>query len=730
VVAPLALLLVVAAAGTASAAPPRRSLGDGGWSWFADPRGVRYDGVHKRTYVGWVAQDGDIKVSAYDHDSALRTTALLHGKLQVDDHSNPALLVRPDRRLVVFYSSHVGREMHYRVSANPEDVSSWEPPQTLPTNTAGSRGYTYPSPVRLAAERKTYLFWRGGNFNPTYSTQADGDSSWSPAQNLIMVSGQRPYVKYDSNGTDTVSFAFTNAHPNEASDVNIYYAYYREGSVYRVDGSRIGSIGTPISPGQADKVYDTSSKAWVHDVAVDSAGRPVIVFAAFPSTSDHRYMYARWSGSDWVYHEITAAGGSISRDGKEPYYSAGITLDHEDPSTVYLSRDLNGIFEVETWRTADGGATWSSEAVTAASGANNYRPISPRGLIPFSGDMSVVWMRGTYESYIAYKTSITTLLETGGNHPPIADAERSPASGSAPLTVALDATPSSDPDGSVAAWSWDFGDGTPGSGARVSHTYATAGRYFPKLTVTDNAGSKDTFVTEVVVDPDPRPSASTEAASAITSNSATLHGTVNPHKLPTTYHFEYGTTTSYGSNTANTSAGSGNSALAATASVSGLAAATTYHYRLVATNAAGTSSGADRTLRTASVFPPSTPSTPLTPSPPPDTSAPVLSVSRRRVRLGAARRLRVRVKCGADEREHCRGMLRLYTGRRRLGLASAGFDIAPGRTARVRLRLSRRGARLLTRKGRLRILAIARARDSAGNLGEKRARFTLLTPRQ
>ena len=584
-------------AGTASAAPQRRSLGDGGWCWFADPRGVRYDGVHKRTYVGWVAQDGDIKITAYDHDSASRTTVLLEGKLQVDDHSNPALMVRPDGRLAVFYSSHNGNVMYYRVTTNPEDVSAWGPPQTLPTNTAGSYGYTYPNPLHLKAEGKTYLFWRGGNYNPTYSTLADGSPGWSPARNLITVAGQRPYVKYHSNGSDTINVAFTNAHPASAADVNIYYAHYRGGILYRANGTRIGSMGTPISPSQADKVYDTSYKAWVHDVAVDSSGRPVIVFAAFPSPSDHRYEYSRWDGKRWVTREITPAGGSISRDGKEPYYSGGITLDHEDPSTVYLSRDRGGVFEVETWRTADRGQTWSRSEVTAASSANNYRPISPRGLIPFSGDMSVVWMRGIYDSYVAYKTSITTLLETGGNHPPVADAERSPTKGPAPVTVDFDATTSSDPDGSVASWRWDFGDGSTGSGARVSHTYSEPGRYFPKLTAIDNGGSTDTYVTEVLVDPGSKPTASTGAASAITSTSATLNGTVNPRNQPTTYRFEYGTTTGYGATTPERSLPStADSSQPVSADVTGLSQGTTYHYRLVATNGMGSTAGADNTF--------------------------------------------------------------------------------------------------------------------------------------
>ena len=122
-------------------------------------------------------------------------------------------------------------------------------------------------------------------------------------------------------------------------------------------------------------------------MALDANGRPVIVFAAFPSTGDHRYMYARWTGSSWSTSQITAAGGSISLDGKEPYYSGGITLDHEDPSTVYLSRNVAGVFQVETWKTANGGAGWSKQDVSAPDTVNNVRPISPRGLIPFSGDL-------------------------------------------------------------------------------------------------------------------------------------------------------------------------------------------------------------------------------------------------------------------------------------------------------------------------------------------------------
>lgn len=597
-----ALAALAGVARPAHAAP--QTLGDGAWCWFADPRGVRYDGLHRRTYVGWVAEDGDIKVSAYDHDSITRTTVLLESRLQIDDHSNPALQVLADGRIRVFYSAHNGTTLYYRTTRSPEDVSSWEAPQTIPTNTSGTRGFTYPNPIRLGTERKSYLFWRGGNYNPTFSTQADGAATWSTAANLVLVSGQRPYIKYASNKTDRIGFAFTNAHPAAVSDVNIYYAYYRAGSLYRADGTRIGSLGQAISPSQASKVYDTASKAWVHDVALDAAGRPVVVFAAFASTSDHRYMYARWTGSRWSTSQITPAGGSISLDGKEPYYSGGLTLDHEDPSTVYLSRDVAGVFQVETWKTPDGGATWSKQDVTAPDAVNNLRPISPRGLIPFSGDLSVVWIRGIYNSYVDYKTSITTVLASGGNSAPVADAELAPRKGPAPQEVAFDATPSRDPDGSVVTWSWDFGDGTQGSGAQTSHVYTAPGRYFPTVTVTDDAGARDLFVAEVVVDPSAAPSASTGAASAISATEATLNATVNPRNQPTTYRFEYGLTAAYRSTTSGRQVSpTDNVSHAVSASLTGLAEGQTYHYRVVATNATGTTSGADRTFSTAPAAP-------------------------------------------------------------------------------------------------------------------------------
>jgi PKD repeat protein len=587
-----ALVCALAGAGSTDAAVP--PIGNGAWSWFGDPRAVTHTGAHTRTYTGWVDRDGDIMVSSFDHATRARVTAALAARFNRDDHANPSIHVRPDGRLVVFYSRHVGPAMHYRVSSRPEDVTSWEAPQTIPVNTPGIRGYTYPNPIRLPNENQTYLFWRGGNYNPTFSIQADGSNAWSPARNLILMPGERPYVKYASSGGDTIHVAYTNAHPGEFGDVNVYYARVRAGNIERANGQQIGTLAAPIAPADGDHVYDGVEPTWVHDVAADSAGRPIILLASFPSASDHRYRYARWTGATWEVHEITPAGGSFREDGGSPYYSGGLTLDHEDPSRVYLSRQVGpGSWQVEAWTTADGGSSWTSQAVSPPVAERNVRPVSPSGMAAFGGDLSVVWMRGPYPNYVDYQTSIAALTTDEANLPPVADAEPAVRSGPAPLEVRFDGSLSYDPDpgGRVTSWLWDFGDGTGAQGREVTHTYTTGGRFFPALTVTDDSGAQTTFVEEIAVGVPAAPGVHTGGASG-----ATVHGAVDPKNQATQWLVEYGPTAEYGAVTAAGSLPGDDSLHQISAQLPGLVPGGLYHYRLVASNASGSAEGADRVM--------------------------------------------------------------------------------------------------------------------------------------
>ena len=69
------------------------------------------------------------------------------------------------------------------------------------------------------------------------------------------------------------------------------------------------------------------------------------------------------------------------------------------------------------------------------------------------------------------------------------------ALGYAGTALSFDGSGSTDPDGTIASYAWDFGDGGTGSGPAPSHTYATAGLYTVSLTVTDNVGASSSPAT-------------------------------------------------------------------------------------------------------------------------------------------------------------------------------------------------------------------------------------------
>jgi len=94
------------------------------------------------------------------------------------------------------------------------------------------------------------------------------------------------------------------------------------------------------------------------------------------------------------------------------------------------------------------------------------------------------------------------------------------------------------------------------------------------------------------------PSATTGPVNSVGPTTATVTGTVNPNGTATSWQFEYGTTTGYGSVTPSANAGSGTSSVPVSFALTGLKAGTTYHYRLVATSTAGTTRGADGILTT------------------------------------------------------------------------------------------------------------------------------------
>ncbi|GAG71560.1 unnamed protein product, partial [marine sediment metagenome] len=85
----------------------------------------------------------------------------------------------------------------------------------------------------------------------------------------------------------------------------IYYGCYHNRAFYRADGSKIADINNlPMKPAQADKVYDAAisgARAWIWDIAIDSAGNPVIVYSTIPKHNDPRYNTIKFGWMGWAF---------------------------------------------------------------------------------------------------------------------------------------------------------------------------------------------------------------------------------------------------------------------------------------------------------------------------------------------------------------------------------------------------------------------------------------------
>ncbi len=389
---------------------------DGAWCWFQDPRAVYVNGNFERTYAQWITRDGKLQIGAYDHGTGKTEVHTLKENWDSDDHNVGAFVVLPDKRLMVFYARHNKQGIFCRTTSNPEDITRWENEVTVSNTTRIS----YAHPVYLSAEKKFYLFWRGPTWKPTFATSKDG-KFWSEPEILIQDTDRenrdiRPYTKIISDGKSSIHFAFTDGHPRNETQNSVYYLRYYRSQFFKADGSLIGNIHSlPLPHSKSDVVYDgkkANVRAWVWDITLDNQGDPVIAYTRLPDETDHRYCYARWTGRKWLDVEITPGAKwfpqtPVGKKEPEPHYSGGMAINHSNPSTLYVSRQINGIFEIEKWSSPDKGKTWLSLPITRNSEFINVRPVVPQG---YAGSKDhVLWMFGAYEHYTKYQTGIKIL---------------------------------------------------------------------------------------------------------------------------------------------------------------------------------------------------------------------------------------------------------------------------------------------------------------------------------
>lgn len=445
------------------AAEPLVLKPNGGWCWFQGERAIVVRNKLIFTTIagdeggGWDA--GDLVATMHDFKTGRTSHVELHDRFHRDDHDVAGLCALSDGRVLAVYGKHGNdRLQRWRITARPADISAWSDEQSLDVGA----GYTYSNVYRLEAENgRLYNFHRGLGFNPNCTISDDGGQKWRYGWRLLEwtrddfqndprytgMDGRRPYLRYASNGKDTIHFIASDDHPR-AYDNSIYHGYYRGGKLFRSDGAVVGAPGadgtsehkprsfTEVFAGGPDRV------AWTTDLRLDAGGHPRIAFSvqvdgaatrAERRTSggkDHRYYYGRWDGGRWHVHEMAFAGTKLYAG--EDDYTGLVALDPHDPDTVFISTNADPAtgeplvstadgqrhWEIFQGATTDGGKCWQWTAVTRNSSRDNLRPVVPEWP---GGPRVVLWARGELKSYTDYRLDIVAWVEdrlqTGAGSP-------------------------------------------------------------------------------------------------------------------------------------------------------------------------------------------------------------------------------------------------------------------------------------------------------------------------
>jgi len=427
---------------------------DGGWCWFQDERALVVGG---RLVFGSVAagrsdptRRGMVEATSVE----LGTRAVTRFRLSAtrvskperyDDHDTPAFVLRGDGRLVAVWAGHdYDNRILSRVSLRPGDATTWGEERAFVPSPRSN--VTYSNLYRLAGERdRIYDFFRGldNRYKPSVAWSDDEGESFKSGGVVIDVPAafrHRPYVKYASDGRNTVHLAYTEGHPRNF-DNSVYHVYYRDGVLHRSDGSPIRPLAEGLrDPLEGTRVFlgDPANVAWVIDLELDREGRPFVAYSVQKDSaglppgqggSDHRYRLARWTGKAWHDREIAHAGTRLYAG--EDDYTGGVALVPGDPTRVFVSTDADPAtgaplvsakdgkrhWEVFRGATTDDGRSWSFEPVTRDSTVDNLRPIAPRTQ---GRDELLLWLRGRYRSYTDYDLEVVGLFDLGGAapHPP------------------------------------------------------------------------------------------------------------------------------------------------------------------------------------------------------------------------------------------------------------------------------------------------------------------------
>ena len=196
----------------------------------------------------------------------------------------------------------------------------------------------------------------------------------------------------------------------------------------------------------------------------------------------------------------------------------------------------------------DGAKVASNPSAYGAIEYNAYWRVGGDGLVGWPSRPSSDYFAGTIDEVAVYSQPLTQSrisahwsLSGWGAPLPNQAPTASFTTNAKKLAVSFNGAGSSDPDGSIVSYAWNFGDGTVGSGATATHTFADEGTFTPRLTVTDDDGATAEFATPITVtNPNSAPIAAFSAATSDLSATFDASTANDPDGSIISYEWDFG----------------------------------------------------------------------------------------------------------------------------------------------------------------------------------------------
>lgn len=384
----------------------------GSYLWYSGPVALHLkDDVCDKTLISMIDNNGNIKVLEHNNKTSKNKIHNIRADYEKNEHAHPALLVLPDKRIMIIYSKHnMKNEFNYKITAKPWDLSELSSEKNIMISGNSEIKITYPAP--FVFDNSIYIFFRGLNWHPTVFkfTLPDEEGNIEfvdiPKQ-IVQSTAKRPYVKYLLNG-NKVYMAYTTGHAHSEYPNWIYFSIFDldDYNLYDIKGNYLADINNmpfeisknmPDSPLIVDNTNNSRNVIW--DIALDNKENPIIAYVRISENEQkHIYYLAKWDGEKWIQQKL-ADGGKYFHNikGVEETFSAGLSIDKNSPDIIWASLPRKGLFgtkyEIAKISVDENLNVTDTKFYTKNSYYNNIRPLS------IKDDDKIVFLFGKYYYY-------------------------------------------------------------------------------------------------------------------------------------------------------------------------------------------------------------------------------------------------------------------------------------------------------------------------------------------